>query len=179
MLAITGIAAAYTYDLNPLAGSTTVTYTITNPGNVALSGTVAAGVRTWFGIQTGAYAHAEVSELLPGATRTLEIEIGGVGQLGFLNPYVSLQPVADDPAFTPVVAAQSQRDTVVLAVPWLVLAVVVLVLGFFLWRRWSRRRDDKRAAEWVAYTEEEARRKATQSDKVLVGAAAVPDRSSS
>lgn len=176
ILQITGMSAQYHAELNPFAGSTTVSYTVTNPGNVALSATAVTGVRTWFGIPAGAYVHGEVSELLPGASRTLEVVVPGIGQWGYLNPHVALQPVADDPTFTPVAASQTQRDTVLFAVPWVILGAVVVVLVFLLWRRWARRRDDKRAAEWIAFTQEEARRAARDDELVAAGA---PERTSS
>lgn len=169
ILLVSGMDAEYLPSLNPLDGTTRVTYTVTNPGNVALSGTLASGVRTFFGIPVGAYTHDAIDELLPGSTRTLTLELHGIPPLIFLNPFLSLQPVADDPTLTAVQAVQTERDTVVIAIPWLILGVIVLVVGAILWTRFRRRRDERRAREWIEYTEAEARRKADHESE-LVGA---------
>ncbi len=171
-LTIASLNATYDPSWNPLDGKTTLTFTITNGGNVALGAHLVAGAHTFFGIGAGALARQEVREMLPGSTRTLSMVVQGVAQVGYLNPYVSLQPTVDKDALNPGPLRVVSRDTVIAAIPWWLLAVALLLGGFFLYRWLRKRGDGKRAAEWVAYTEAEARRKAREGQEDAVGAAA-------
>ncbi len=159
-LTITSIASSYAPSFNPLDGTTTITYTIKNDGNVALGAQMTAGVNTWFGIGAGEVVKTDVAEMLPGSTRTVAVEVGGVAQLGYLNPSVRLLPTVSPDAMNPGPLNVVSRDTVVVAIPWWFLALVV-VAGLVCLTVWLRRRsDDKRARAWVAYTEQQAREKA-------------------
>lgn len=159
-LSIAGISSSYTPSLNPFAGETTVTFTVRNAGNVALAGDLKAEVRGLFGIGLSAPVEQEVSEMLPGSTRTVTATIAGVGQWIYLNPVVTVYPKVDDTAPNPGPLPSVTRDTVLFVVPWLLVAIIVL--GLLVWGgiRLSRRRNDARAKEWMEYAEAEARRKA-------------------
>lgn len=159
-LTVASITSSYSPQLNPFDGATTLTYTIKNSGNVALGATTVVGVKTVFGIATGDLVRTELPEMLPGSTRTVSVVVHGVGQWGYLNPYVSLAPTVDDDALNPGPLRTVDRDTVLWVVPWVLLVLVLLALGIWLWIRFSRRRNDKNAKAWVEYTEAEARRKA-------------------
>jgi dihydroorotate dehydrogenase (fumarate) len=161
-LTISSIAADYNGQFNPLDGETAITFTVKNSGNVALAANMVAGVNTYFGIGAGPQTRQELSEMLPGSTRTITMTVTGVGQLGYLNPYVSLQPTVDDDAMNPGPLAQVNRDTVTFAVPWLLLALLVIAAGVWGFIRLRRARDEKTARDWIAYTEAEARRKARE-----------------
>jgi dihydroorotate dehydrogenase (fumarate) len=171
-LPIASLNATYDPSWNPFAGSTTLTFTIRNGGNVSLGAHLVAGANTFFGIGAGGQVRQEVREMLPGSTRTISVVVPGVPQVGYLNPYVSLQPTVDKDALNPGPLVVVSRDTVIAAIPWWLLVVALLVGGFFLYRYLRRRGDGKRAAEWVAYTEAEARRKAREEQADAVGAAA-------
>lgn len=168
-LTISSIAADYQGEFNPFTGQTNVTFTVQNTGNVALGATMVAGVNTYFGIGAGEQTRQDLAEMLPGATRTITMTVSGIGQLGYLNPYVSLQPTVDSDALDPGPLAQVNRDTITFAIPWLLLVVIVLGLGIWGFLVLRRRRDEKTAREWIAYTEAEARRKAREETPVTVG----------
>ncbi|RWR21006.1 DUF916 domain-containing protein [Microbacterium enclense] len=169
-LSIAGISASYTPSFNPFAGETTITYTVRNAGNVALSGDLKSEVRGLFGIGLATPVEEELSEMLPGSTRTITTTVSGVGQWLYLNPAVTVYPQVDETAPNPGPLLSVTRDTVVFAVPWLLLGLIVL--GLLIWGgiRFSRRRNDARAKEWMEYAEAEARRKAeTEREAVSAG----------
>lgn len=168
-LTVASITSTYSPQLNPLDGSTTLTYTIKNSGNVALAANTVVGVHTVFGIGTGDLVRKELPEMLPGSTRTVTVVVHGVGQWGYLNPYVSLAPTVDDDALNPGPLRAVDRDTVLWVVPWTLLVLVLITLGIWLWIRFSRRRNEKNAKAWVEYTEAEARRKAGAGDSSAEG----------
>lgn len=159
-LTIANVSAAYQPQWNPFTGSTAVTFTVRNSGNVALGANMLVGAKALFGLPAGTAVRQELPELLPGSTRTLTVVVPGTAQVGFLNPYVQLQPTVEKDALNPGPLALVSRDTVIAAVPWWILVLAALIAGTFLYRRWRRRSDGKRAEAWIAYTEEEARRKA-------------------
>lgn len=161
-LTVSSFAGEYHSGLNPLDGTVTVTAVIRNSGNVALGGNVSLKATTWFGAEVGAPVETELIELLPGNTRTVSLQLTGVPQVGFVQPHLqlvtSVAADAPDPGPLPVV----QRDTFLLAVPWIGIAVIALAVAVWLFLRWRRKRDARRAAEWIAYTESEALRKAQE-----------------
>ncbi|MFG6444021.1 WxL protein peptidoglycan domain-containing protein [Microbacterium sp. P07] len=170
-LTITGITAAYTPSFNPLAGETTVTFTVQNAGNVALAGQLKTEIKGFFGITLASPTQQDVSEMLPGSTRTVTAVVPGVGQWLFLNPVTTLYPSVDETALNPGPLASVTRDTVVIAVPWVLLAIIVLGLLIWAWIWFGRKRNARRTKAWIEYTEAEARRKA-DADREPVGALA-------
>jgi dihydroorotate dehydrogenase (fumarate) len=172
-LSIAGLTASYVGDWwNPFTGAVRVHYTVENTGNIALASNVTVGASTWFGIPTGGKQGDGIPELLPGGTRTYETDLPGIASWGYISANVTLNPFVegDDESKRLGVAATS-RDTILIAPPWVVLIALVLIVGFVLFRRWRRNVDAKRAAEWVAYTETEAKRKA-EAEREVVGAGA-------
>ncbi|MFJ6652771.1 hypothetical protein ACIQLJ_08250 [Microbacterium sp. NPDC091313] len=167
-LTIAGISSSYSPSLNPFAGETTVTFTVRNAGNVALSGQLKTEVRGLFGIALAAPIEQEVSEMLPGSTRTVTATVAGVGQWVFLNPTVTLYPAVDATAQNPGPLLSVTRDAVLFVVPWALL--LVIAIGLLVWAIvwFSRRRNDRRAQEWMAYAEAEARRKADAERQAVV-----------
>ena len=168
-LTIAGLSSSYTPSLNPFAGETTVTFTVPNAGNVALSGQLKTDVRGLFGIALAAPVAQEVSEMLPGSTRTITTTVPGVGQWVFLNPVVTLYPAVDATAQNPGPLVSVTRDAVLFVVPWALLLLVVIGLAVWALVWASRRRNDRRAQAWLAHTEAEARRKA-EAEREPVGA---------
>ncbi|WP_223215229.1 hypothetical protein [Microbacterium trichothecenolyticum] len=161
---------------NPFAGTVTVRYTVSNTGNIALAGNSTGSVRTWFGIPLATASGGTINELLPGNSSTYELSISGIGQLGYLLAEVKLSPFVDsEDAAAQMPAPPTSRDTVLIALPWLLVIALVLVAGFMLFRRWRRKVDAKRAAEWIAHTEAEAKRKAEE-ERELIGAGAGADK---
>ncbi|MFB2556207.1 hypothetical protein [Herbiconiux liangxiaofengii] len=167
-LTISSIAADYDSDFNPLDGRATITFTVKNSGNVALGANMVAGVNTYFGIGAGEQSRQELGEMLPGSTRTITMTVDGVGQWGYLNPSIAMQPTVGADALDPGALVEVKRDTVTLAVPWVLLVLVVIAAAVFGFLRIRRARDEKTARDWIAYTEAEARRKA-RDESVPVG----------
>ena len=161
-LTISSLATEYKSELNPFNGSTAITATITNNGNVALGGSIVAGMNTYFGIPASGAVRAELSEMLPGSTRTLTIDVPGVAQLGYLSSYVRIAPTVDEEALNPGPLREVSRDSALFVMPWWLLIIVVLGLAIWQFLRFRRRRDEKNAAAWVEFTEAEARRKAAE-----------------
>lgn len=163
-LTITGVKASHTGSWwNPFTGSLHLRYTITNTGNIALASNVSTKATTWFGVPVGQASGGSVKELLPGATRVAEADIPGVGQVGYANAQVRLNPFVEGPdtnkqmPIVPVV-----RNAFVWALPWSLLIAAGLVGLAFVYRAWRRRRDAKAAQEWMDYTAQEAERKASE-----------------
>ncbi|MDR7182984.1 dihydroorotate dehydrogenase (fumarate) [Microbacterium trichothecenolyticum] len=174
-LAVSSIEAAYGGDWwNPFSGAVTFHYTVSNTGNIALAGNATGAVGTWFGIPVATASGGTIKEVLPGNSATYEVGIPGVGQLGYLLAQVKLTPFVDSgDAAAQMPAPPTSRDTIVIALPWLLLIAIVLVAGFFVFRSWRRKVDAQRAAEWIAYTEAEAKLKA---EREVVGAGAGAER---
>lgn len=172
-LSIAGLSASYVGDWwNPLTGSVRVHYTVENTGNIALASNVSVGASTWFGIPTGGKQGDGIPELLPGGTRTYETDLPGIASWGYLTANVTLNPfVEGDDAEKRMPVPATSRDTILLALPWTVLIALALIVGVILFRRWRARIDARRAAEWIAYTEAEAARKAAE-EREVVGAGA-------
>lgn len=172
ILTVSSISGEYSPQWNPFTGSTTITATFKNAGNVALGAKAIVGVNTYFGIPVGAPANEDVAELLPGSTRTVSFTVEGIGQLGYLNAYVKAQPTVDDAALNPGVLTPTSRDTVVWAIPWWLVIVIAIALLVWVFLRIRRVRDERAAVAWIAYTEEQARIKAGEA-RVLEAAGAV------
>ena len=170
-LTVSSITSTYHVALNPFAGSTTVNFTVKNNGNVALGANLVASVKTYLGIGASGLQRTSISELLPGSTRVVTVEVPGVAQLGYLNPHVSLVPTVDPDALNPGPLRDVERDTTLFVVPWWLLILLVIAAAIVLVVRIRHRVDGSRAAAWIEHTEAEARRKALEEREVAgVGA---------
>jgi hypothetical protein len=170
-LTVSSITSTYHLALNPFAGSTTVNFTVKNNGNVALGANLVASVRTYLGIGASGLQRTSVSELLPGTTRVVSVEVPGVAQLGYLNPHVSLVPTVDPEALNPGPLREVGRDTTLFVTPWWLLILLFIAATIVIVVRLRRRVDGSRAAAWIEHTEAEARRKALEEREVAgVGA---------
>lgn len=159
-LTISSIAASQTQGWNPFNGPVDVTVTVQNTGNVALAADVSASVTSWFGMAASSTAREELPELLPGTTREVTFRVPSVARWGYLKPVVQLDPKASTDATAPGELQQVVRDTSLVAVPWVLLGLVVVVVGLVLGVRWRRRYLTRQAEAWAEYTREEARREA-------------------
>jgi len=157
-LTISSISASQVADWDPLTGTTDITVTLHNAGNVALGADVTAKVTTWFGMSAGDSARVELAEMLPGATREVTFSVPNVPRLGYLQAGVTLHPTVAADAPNPGALALVERQSGLAGVPWLALGVLILVLGVVLLARWRRARLTRQAEEWVAYTRAEALR---------------------
>lgn len=175
-LTISSVDSQYVGDWwNPFDGRVRVLYTIQNTGNIALASNVSLGVRTWFSAPASAKQGDGIPELLPGFTRTFETEVPGVASWGYLNPWVTLNPfVEGDDASKRMVLSATSRDGVLIAPPWPLVVAIALVVLYIVFGKWRRRADEKRAAIWMAHTEQEARRR-IEAERELVDAGATLD----
>jgi dihydroorotate dehydrogenase (fumarate) len=152
LLAISAVDAAYTGDFfNPFGGTTTITTTLSNTGNVSLGANVLAGVNGLFGIPLAQFARLEVPELLPGTTRTYSFEVTGVGAWVYLNPYVKLVGTIDEDAINPGPMPTMERSVVLFVVPWHFLIALIVAGAVVVGLRARARSNEDRAAEWIAY----------------------------
>jgi len=157
-LSLTSYEASYEGDWwNPFSGHVRLHYTVSNPGNVALSANLTSGVHTWLGIPATGEQGGKIPVVLPGNSASYEDTVDGVGQWLYLNPYTVLSPFVESPdASMQVSVVPLTRDAVTFAVPWTVLILALLVAGGILLSRWRRRRDEVRAQEWMDFVAQTA-----------------------
>jgi hypothetical protein len=162
MLTAASFAGDYHTSINPMDGSATVTAVISNTGNVALSGTIDLEARTWFGTVVGKSTSTQLSEILPGNTRTVAFEISGVPQVGYVVPHLLLRSAVTADAPNPGPLPVVQRDTFLLAIPWSLLVLIIAGVAAWFFLRLRRGREDQQAREWAEHTEAEALRRAQE-----------------
>ncbi|WP_062345095.1 WxL protein peptidoglycan domain-containing protein [Herbidospora yilanensis] len=133
-VAVTGLSATYEQPWNPFSsGVVTVKYTATNKGNVAAGGAGAVAVSDLTGLAQRD-GRADVAEIFPGDSRTVETRIGGVWALGPMSANVTVTPSVEG-------GSPMSADVTLWTVPWPQLALVVLVVAlFFAYRAITRRR---------------------------------------
>jgi len=136
-LAVENLHATYHGVLSPFgAGSATVTYTLHNTGNTRLGGRGRTTITGFFGDR--AVDGPQLPLLLPGATVDVSVRVPDVYPQLWMKAGVTVTPVpvADDQL--PAVP-QASASVGLWAVPWTLIAVVVLVLlavfGYWRWRR--------------------------------------------
>ncbi|WP_459804457.1 WxL protein peptidoglycan domain-containing protein [Herbidospora sp. RD11066] len=133
-VAVSGLSASYDQTWNPFtSGTVTVKYTATNEGNVAASGAGAVAVSDLTGLAERD-GKADVAEIFPGDSRTVETKINGVWALGPMSANVTVTPSVE--GGSPMSAAVT-----VWTVPWPQLALIaLLVVLFFAYRAITKRR---------------------------------------
>lgn len=164
ILSVSSMSATYSGSWNPFTGTTKVTATVKNTGNVALGAEARIGVKGIFGIALGSVTADQLKEMLPGAERVVHYEVSGVGQWAYLNPYLALTPTVSDSALNPGPLSVAKRDIVLFVVPWWLLILLGVVALVVLFLRLRAIRDERAAARWVAFTEAEANRAARENN---------------
>ncbi|HEV2639161.1 MAG TPA: DUF916 domain-containing protein [Actinocrinis sp.] len=138
-LSVTKVSAVYHGTLNPFGGgSATVSYVVTNTGNIRLTGTQDVRVSSMVGGSEPGTPIAAIKELLPGDSMRVTTEVYGVTPSFSATARVSVTPAGYpgdiDPAFTTVVQSASM-----VAIPWpLIILILLLAAGAYLF--WRRRR---------------------------------------
>ncbi|MCL3859633.1 DUF916 domain-containing protein [Actinotalea sp. K2] len=143
-LTVESVTASYAHVVNPARpGSSVVSYTVVNTGNVRLDAVPTVEVKAPFGLWSHVVEADPVVDLFPGmaVSRTIELP---VAPLGPMTVDVVVQPVAS--AGQEITVPQVRAGTVIWAVPWAALVVLVL-LALVVWsavraRRRVRERTD-------------------------------------
>ncbi|TKK90941.1 DUF916 domain-containing protein [Herbidospora galbida] len=152
-VAVTGLSAVYEQPWNPFSsGTVTVKYTATNKGNVAAGGAGAVAVSDLTGL-AGRDGRADVAEIFPGDSRTVETRIGGVWALGPMSANVTVTPSVEG-------GVPMSADVTLWTVPWPQLALVALVVVLFLAYRAIARRRRRYLEDLLARARDEGRAEA-------------------
>jgi len=170
-LAVENLSVSWNGALNPFAGGdATVTYTLHNTGNAAISADPASTVGGVFGLLAVDAPQADAApELLPGESVTQTVVVPNVPPLFALLASTTVTPVVTDAAGSRSPIAEVSASAVGLAVPWTLLVIVALIavaLVLVLRRRGrnkaeAQQREDARVSEAVAQALEEERAKST------------------
>ncbi|PWR09961.1 DUF916 domain-containing protein [Micromonospora acroterricola] len=148
-LAIEDLHVAYGGTFNPFRkGGATVTYTVHNTGNAALSGQQAVSVSGPFGsLPAKAGGIAAPPELLPGESWKVTVPVRGVAPAVWLAATTTLTPRLTDASGSTTSLKPVQATAHSWALPWmLVLVLVVLVAVLVGVLRYRRRNGARRKA---------------------------------
>jgi hypothetical protein len=169
-LAVEGLTVSWNGGLNPFAGGdATLTYTLHNTGNAAISAGSASTVGGVFGLfATAAPAPDAIAELLPGESVTQTVVVPNVAPLFALLASTTVTPVVTDAAGSRSPIAEVSATGAGIAVPWMLLVILVLVAAaiVIVLRRRGRskaeaqQREDARVTEAVEKALEQERAKA-------------------
>ncbi|MDG4775083.1 DUF916 domain-containing protein [Solwaraspora sp. WMMD792] len=133
---VESMSISYDDPVNPLGdGDVEVTYQVRNTGNIRVGGTGAVLLDGPLGWELARTDPVDLPELLPGSTFTVTERITGVPPALRLTATVDLAPTTVDEALPPVT-----RTAGVWAPPWLLLAAIAVLAGWFGVRRWRTRR---------------------------------------
>jgi hypothetical protein len=148
-LRITELQAEYDGTLNPVGkGTLHVTYTVRNTGNVRVTAIPTIRVKGPLGLVETTLRTAAMPELLPANSLTFTVDVA-VWPAVHLDATVELQPrTTEDRQELPAAATSATASVGVWAIPWALLAIIVVVIaGVVLWvwlrRRRARQVDDK------------------------------------
>nr|WP_241741645.1 DUF916 domain-containing protein [Microbacterium yannicii] len=169
-LAVEDLSVSWNGGLNPFAGGdATVTYTLHNTGNAAITAAAASKVSGIFGLLAMDAPAADAgAELLPGESRTETVVVPSVPPLFALIGSTTVVPSVTDAAGSRSPIAEVGATSVGIAVPWMLLiilalvvvAIVVLVRGRRQRKAAAQQEEDARVSEAVAQALEQERAKA-------------------
>lgn len=138
-LAIQHLHASYHGTLNPLGtGSVTLTYTVSNVGNVNLGANQKVTISGLFGPSHSA-VEATVPDLLPGSSTTVKVHAEGVWPAFLLKGSIKVTPVAiaGEP-YPPLKGTSASTSFWAIPWPWIVIVLVIALAAVGAW--WYRRR---------------------------------------
>ena len=128
--AVSAVDVDYDNPIIPVpGGKMAVTYRVANHGNVRLSGTVRVQVKGPLGVRLASSDAIDVSELLPDSEIRLTQEFSSVFPAGRLTTSVDFNPATNRETL-PSVSGKSG----VTAVPWLILALILIILALVVYR---------------------------------------------
>ena len=168
---VQSISTGFSDPLNPFGtGSATVSYTLTNTGNVRQSATPAVKITGLFG-QSATVHPAQVPVVLPGDSVRVTANVSGLFPDGPMTAHVAVEsgwPKGTIPLANAALAASGNAP--LFAFPWsllgLILLLVAIGVGIWFYLRWRRR---LRRAELVAVA---ARARRDTEQRLLSGRAA-------
>ncbi|MEN3310124.1 MAG: hypothetical protein V7603_6326 [Micromonosporaceae bacterium] len=136
------VTVRYHGTANPFGkGKVTITYTVTNPGNIRLQNHQTLTVTGPFGAKLATLKAADLPELLPKNQATFTATLNRVFPAGPLSVNVNLQPYADPRQPVGQAIHTSAASAYVWAMPWLLLLLVLVAatIGVVIWRLRRRR----------------------------------------
>lgn len=138
-LEVTDLTAEYDGTPNPIGtGTTRVSYTVRNAGNLVLSARQSTRVEGWFSEASPETAQSDLVQLLPGAAVKVQLEVPGTWPTLRPEAVVTLVPFSG-------VGAQAvdlepvSASVAFWAVPWTLLATIAVLVLLLLGRTWWRR----------------------------------------
>jgi hypothetical protein len=139
-LSVENLAVSYHDNWNPFgSGSATVSYKVHNTGNVTLGAHQRVEIDGLFGGTASATA-ATIEVLLPGSTVSVRVQVPDVFPEIWMNAKVILKPIVPAGNVDPGVHPYS-ASTHLWAVPWVLIALIGLLVGAAIWIwRWRPRR---------------------------------------
>lgn len=141
-LAVQHLSAGYDGSADPFgSGSVVISYTVRNNGNVRLGAHQKVTVSGLFGSDSPARALPDVPLLLPGSSIRMTVTVPGVLPQVRLTARVALYPLALTGDVDPAAPKQVSVATGLWAVPWVLIALLVVLVGVGIgYWRWRRRR---------------------------------------
>ncbi|WP_433083568.1 WxL protein peptidoglycan domain-containing protein [Dactylosporangium sp. CA-052675] len=182
-IAIESVSAAYHGTANPFGGgSTDVTLTVHNTGNVRLNLSPEVAVKGLYWVKVAGVTGQTLPNLLPGSSVQFTVHLDGVYPLGPMTARVRAVPSQITALGLPKAPTEPQTveaEAFLWATPWSLLLLLILLAGGFVGVRWLRRRRRGRQERVVAdavakarqETVEELRKKALAANAAAGGGA--------
>jgi hypothetical protein len=170
-VAVSDLAVDYDTSWNPLGrGDATVSYTLTNTGNVRVTTEHRVEISGPFGMLTVAAPATEDGELLPGSSRSHTATVEGVVPLFRSQARVDVEPtVVPVPGESTLSGPHEIAEEAFATVPWATLGAIAVLLLVWLAARYVRRRNKRREDERVATAVAEALAASSGRDVMEVG----------
>ncbi|MEU7870094.1 DUF916 domain-containing protein [Dactylosporangium sp. NPDC049140] len=165
-IAVDSVSASYHGTANPVGGgSTDVTVTVHNTGNVRLNVNPEIAVNGLYWLKVASASQSTLPNLLPGSTVQFTVHVAGVFPLGPMTVKVRAVPSQITALGLPKAPSEPQTveaEAFLWATPWTLLLVILLLAGGFFAVRWLRRRRTGRQQRVVADAVAKARQETVE-----------------
>lgn len=133
LLYASGISGHHQASWNPFGGNLQVSVTLRNASTASLDASVQFSATGPFGNQLGKMVEIPIRGLEPDETRTIEAEVGPVGQWGLVTANATINPPAQ---IGTTELKPMERSQPVFYVPWAIALLIGLaLLGWLISRR--------------------------------------------